>query len=76
MKLVPIPGLNGRPMLWVNPERIAAVTRLDYDTGKSVQLRAELKVEGMPLQRVDLGTFASVELADQAWVAFMNRLQG
>jgi hypothetical protein len=71
MKLLPIVFEDGRPQLWVNPSHVTAVSRLDFDTGEEIQLRAELKVEGMPLQRVDLGTYASTSEADRAWAAFL-----
>ncbi|WP_448812134.1 hypothetical protein [Agromyces bauzanensis] len=74
MKLVPVPGANGQPVLWVNPEHIASVSRLDYDTGNGVQLRADLKIEGIPLQRINLGDFASTADADVAWSAFLGEL--
>jgi hypothetical protein len=76
MKLVPVPPANGRPVLWVNPDHLTSVGRLDFDTGNSVQLRAELKVEGMPLQRVDVGTFPTIEMADAAWASFLAAIGG
>ncbi len=76
MKLVPVPSENGQPVLWVNPEHITSVGRLDYDAGDRQQLRAELKIEGMPLQRVNLGEFRSAADANAAWLAFLDELSG
>ncbi|MDR5700173.1 hypothetical protein [Agromyces aerolatus] len=72
MRLVPFPGNNGNPLMWVNPEHVASVTRIDQQTGEGVQLRAELNVEGMVFQRVDLRDYPTTNAADTAWLAFLN----
>lgn len=74
MKLIPLPSSDGRPTLWVNPEHVAAVVRVDQSTGEGVQLRAELKIEGMGLHRVNLGDHASPAEADAAWSKFIGGL--
>ncbi|MCD5348432.1 hypothetical protein [Agromyces sp. S2-1-8] len=76
MKLIPLPGSDGRPTLWVNPEHVTTVARLDQSTGEGVQLRAELKIEGMGLHRVNLGDHASAADADAAWQKFFDELVG
>ncbi|WP_401001010.1 hypothetical protein [Agromyces sp. GXQ0307] len=77
MKLIPLPGSDGRPTLWVNPEHVAAVVRIDQSTGDGgIQLRAELKIEGMPLQRVHLSDHASLDDADAAWARFLQEFEG
>lgn len=76
MKLIPLPGDNGTPSLWVNPAHIVTVGRLDLKTGELVQLRAELKIEGMGLQRVSLGDHATPAAADAAWGRFIASLVG
>lgn len=76
MKLVPVASQDGRPFLWVNPDHISSVSRLDFEAGDLIQLRAELKVEGMPLQRIDIGTFSSPRLADTAWQDFLAQFNG
>ena len=75
MKLLPITDATGKPLFWINADHLVSVQRLDFETGESVQLRAELKVEGMPLQRVELGTFPTSDSADLAWSDFLGRLE-
>lgn len=76
MKLIPLPAGEGPPSFWVSPAHVAAVTRRNQLTGDGgVQLRGEVKVEGMPLHQVDLGDFADVEAADAAWTRFLATLE-
>ena len=75
MKLLAIPDANGHPVLWVNADHLVSVSRLHLQTGRDVRLLAEIKVEGMPLHRLELGTFASIEAADRQWAAFLEQLQ-
>ncbi|MBT2519075.1 hypothetical protein J7E29_16660 [Streptomyces sp. ISL-90] len=75
MKLLAIPDATGKPLLWINAKHLVSVARLHLQTGREVILVAELKVDGMPLQRVELGTFGSLEETDAPWATFLERLQ-
>jgi hypothetical protein len=75
MKLLAIPDATGKPLLWINAEHLVSVSRLHFNTGRDLELRAELKIDGMPLQRINLGVFATPELADVAWAEFLARLE-
>lgn len=75
MRLLPIADAMGKTLFWINADYLVSVHRLDFETGESVQLRADLKLEGMPLQRVELGTFPERDSADLAWTDFLGRLE-
>jgi len=75
MKLLAIPDASGKPLLWINAEHLVSVGRIHLHDGREVRLIAELKVDGMPLQRIELGTFDSLEAADAPWETFLSRLQ-
>lgn len=77
MKLIPLPAGEGPPSIWVSPAHVAAVTRRNQFTGDGgVQLRGEVKVEGMPLHLVDLGEFLDLAAADNAWSSFLATMEG
>jgi hypothetical protein len=76
MKLLAIPDASGKPLLWINAEHLVSVGRIHLHDGREVRLIAELKVDGMPLQRIELGSFDSVETADAPWAAFLGHLEG
>lgn len=75
MKLLALPDASGKPLLWINAEHLVSVGRVHLHDGREVRLIAELKVDGMPLQRVELVTFASLEETDAPWAMFLDRLQ-
>ena len=75
MQLLPIPDASGSPIFWINADHLVSVSRLHIQTGRDVRLVAELKIEGMPLHRVELGTFDTIASADSSWTAFLERLQ-
>ena len=75
MKLLAIPDASGKPLLWINAEHLVSVGRIHLHDGQEVRLIAELKVDGMPLQRIELGSFRSIEDVDAAWTTFLGRLE-
>ena len=75
MKLIPLEGADGRATMWVNPGHVSVIVRIDQSTGDGVQLRAELKVEGMPLMRVHVGGYASAAEADAGWASFLAQFE-
>ncbi|KRE28235.1 hypothetical protein [Agromyces sp. Soil535] len=75
MKLLAIPDASGKTMLWINAEHLVSVGRIELHDGREVRLIAELKVEGMPLQRIELGAYSSPQEADTPWASFLARLE-
>lgn len=75
MELIPLSGADGSVMMWVNARHVAVIVRLDRSTGDGVQVRAELKLEGMPLIRVNVGDYASAADADAAWTRFLGQFE-
>ena len=76
MKLLAIPDASGKPLLWINADHLVSVSRIHLQTGRDVRLVAEIKIDGMPLQRVELGTFGSIQASEVPWASFLELLQG
>lgn len=76
MRLLAIPEPAGRqPTLWINADHLVSVQRIERGAAAGRELVAELKVDGMPLHRVTLGTFLEKSERDDAWTAFLAQLQ-
>ena len=75
MQLLHIPPAKGAPDLWVNADHLVSVARLQRRAPEGIELTAELKIEGMQLLRVPVGTFLELPEADAAWSAFLVELQ-
>lgn len=75
MELIPLPGTDGRVTMWVRARNVAVIIRIDQRTGDGVQVRADLKVEGMPLIRVNVADVADAAAADEAWASFLARFE-
>ena len=76
MRLLPIPDENGKPMLWINADHLVSV-QPQYRAGVSgIVAAVELKVDGMPLQRIALGEHFDRTQAEAAFGRFMSTLQG
>lgn len=74
MKLLPIPDAAGKVVRWINAEHLVSVTRIQINDDTEVLLFAELKITGMPLERITLGIHHGVEAADAAWSKFIGDL--
>ena len=75
MRLLPIPDASGRPTLWINADHLVSVQAV-YRTGeREVALDVELKVDGMPLQRVRMSAHPGREDAELAFEEFMESLR-
>lgn len=61
--------------MWVNVDHIVSVQRLEHTDGRCRTLIAELKLVGLPLERVPLGEFTEQAQIDARWVAFIDGLQ-
>lgn len=76
MRLIPIPDATGTPVLWINADHLVSVQPQLRRTADGVAVAVELKVDGMPLQRIGLGEYLERTDADAAFTRFMQVLQG
>lgn len=76
MQLLELPDPTGKsPSMWVNVDHVVSVMPVYRNTGSAMSAEAEVKLEGMPLHRVLLGEHSSKEEAEEAFKAFLERLQ-
>ncbi|MCK8468747.1 hypothetical protein M0722_16245 [Microbacterium sp. KSW4-16] len=76
MKLIELVDPTGkRPSMWVNVNHVVSVVPAHMNHGTGITAAAEVKLEGMPLHRFVLGEYASTEAAEEAFSAFLGRLQ-
>ena len=75
MQLLHIPPAKGVPDMWINADHLVSVARLQHQGPNGLELSAELKIEGMQLLRVPIGTFLELADADAAWSTFVVDLQ-
>lgn len=75
MHLIGVPDASGKPALWINADHLVSVQPVVRTGERDVTLEAELKVDGMPLQRINLGAHADRAAADVAFDAFLHNLQ-
>lgn len=75
MRLIPVPGEDGRPTMWLNPDHLVSVMPIVSHAQMGFRLAAELKIEGMQLLRVQLGEHESKIAADAAFEKFLAQLQ-
>lgn len=78
-RLVALPGRargggDPVPARWINPEHIVSVRPRMAGGPPQVELLIELKLEGMPLFETWLGSFSTLDAADQRWQAFLQEL--
>lgn len=76
MRLLPIPDASGKPTLWINADHLASVQPHYRRSVAGVEVAVELKVDGMPLQRIQLGDHADQEAAEAAFQSFLDVVQG
>lgn len=75
MRLLAVPDASGRPLMWINADHLVSVMPLFRVGDGVVSLDVELKVDGLPLQRVRLGDHPSHDAAEAAFALFLQRLQ-
>lgn len=75
MHLIGVPDASGKPAIWINADHLVSVQPVVRTGERDVTLEAELKVDGMPLQRINLGAHADRAAADVAFDAFLHKLQ-
>lgn len=76
MRLLPVPDATGTPKLWINADHLVSVQPLYRRSETGLIVEAELKVDGMPLQRIPLGDHLEDTEAEAAFVRFLDTLQG
>lgn len=77
VRLVPLHPLNARGAtgeLWVNPEHIVTLQPIRSETGATTTLDVEVKMTGMNLIRVRVGSFPDAAAAGAAWREFLTAL--
>jgi hypothetical protein len=75
MQLLHIPQAKGAPDMWINADHLVSVARLQRRGPDGLEVAAELKIEGLQLLRVPVGTYLEPEDADAAWSTFLEGLQ-
>lgn len=75
MHLIGVPDASGKPAIWINADHLVSVQSVVRTGEREVTLEAELKVDGMPLQRIGLGAYADRGAAEVAFDAFLQKLQ-
>lgn len=75
MKLIPIPDVNGTPQIWINVDHLVSVMPIYRGGAAGTVVDAELKVDGMPLYRVNLGEHYDKAAASAAFEGWLLRLQ-
>lgn len=74
MRLLPVRDASGTPTLWVNADHLVSVQAV-FRVSSVVSLSVELKMDGMPLQRVSLSEFEDRAAAESAFSVFLGELQ-
>lgn len=75
MQLIPVPDASGNPTMWINADHLVSVTPITRMGERRMALEAELKVDGMPLLRINLGEHEDRAAADAAFASFLTTLQ-
>jgi len=76
MQLLPLPDASGKPTMWINADHLVSVNAHYRTDGMSVSAVAEIKVDGMPLQRIPLGDHGDRDSAEASFERFLSLLQG
>ena len=75
MRLLGVPDASGKPTIWINADHLVSVQSVIRTGAHAIELSAELKVDGMPLLRINLGELPERQAADAAFETFLSRLQ-
>ncbi|AMM22837.1 hypothetical protein AX769_22160 (plasmid) [Frondihabitans sp. PAMC 28766] len=80
-RLLPLHDKDGSPgdsRLWINPDHIVtaapSITRSADTHGDVFTVWVELKLEGVPMMRVWLGTASTAEAASAVWDTFLIQI--
>lgn len=75
MRLLGVPDASGKPTIWINADHLVSVQPVARTGAHAVELAVELKVDGMPLLRINLGEYPDRDSADAAFDNFLTSLQ-
>jgi len=75
MQLIPVPDASGSPTMWINADHLVSVMPVTRTGERAVVLEVELKIDGMPLLRINLGEHDDRAAADVAFASFLVTLQ-
>lgn len=75
MQLIGVPDASGKPTIWINADHLVSVAPVMRTGERTILLEAELKVDGMPLLRINLGEHHDRAAADDAFGMFLAQLQ-
>ena len=76
MRLIPIPDADGDPQIWINVDHLVSVMPVYRGGATGTLVHAEVKVDGMPLYRVNLGEHPDRGAAQLAFGRWLDQLQG
>lgn len=79
VRLVALPGrvagqTEPAAVRWINPEHIVSIRPRMGGGEPELDLIVEIKLEGIPLFETWLGSFRTVQKADERWQAFLTGL--
>lgn len=75
MQLIGVPDASGNPTIWINADHLVSVAPIVRTGERTIALEAELKVDGMPLLRINLGDHEDRVAANEAFRSFLAQLQ-
>jgi hypothetical protein len=74
MRLLPMPDSSGTPALWINPDHIVSVQAIYRTAERGVDVDVELKLDGMPLMRLRLGSETDRAAGEAVFQQFLDEL--
>ena len=77
MRLVQFGSHAAKPLsgVWVNVDHLVTLAPIVSETGTSLHLSAEFKLEGLPIQRIKIGDYETLDAAAAAWANLIASLQ-
>ncbi|KAA9106003.1 hypothetical protein [Microbacterium rhizomatis] len=75
MKLIGVPDISGHPTIWINADHLVSVQSILRTGERAIMLEVELKIDGMPLMRINLGPHDGRVAAETAFTEFLEQLQ-
>jgi hypothetical protein len=75
MRLIGVPDASGKPTIWINADHVVSVQPIMRTGERTITIEAELKVDGLPLLRINLGEHPDRTTADHAFQTFLATLQ-
>lgn len=73
--LIALTEERGASVAWVDPDHIVSVRPVVSRDGDRASLLAEIKLAGMPTERLVVDRDCAADNLDQVWSAFIARLE-